>query len=366
MKYLFSDEVFFILDKGSFILWNCSTHSQYLIRNEHIARIMEFVNSKSILIENDLDQEFLDAGLIVEQTDIQQDSSWKWDRLSRIFHVGTSRAETENEFLNIENIEINTYEQYADYCESISGTYPSRIKETFGPLNKLPAPDLTELSKVKLIESLENRKTSRDFDDSSPPIFLNEVADLLHITLGAVHGSDRDDFKELGIESYGYRRTSPSAGGVQALDGYLIAIDVENLPMGVYQYHEENHSLSEVAPFNKGQLGPLLCHQNFASDMSFAIVFVARFERLWWKYPHSRAYRTVYLDAGHLSQTFLLSATALGLNTWLTGYFFDNALASLLQLNNENEAPIFIVGAGHGEGSPLSKEQYEVLKKRMA
>lgn len=67
------------------------------------------------------------------------------------------------------------------------------------------------------------------------------------------------------------------------------------------------------------------------------------------------------MDVGHLSQTFQLLATALGLQTWLTGYFHDKEINSLLKLIVPNEQVIFVVGAGHGSGSAYDRTVRGVL-----
>jgi SagB-type dehydrogenase family enzyme len=75
---------------------------------------------------------------------------------------------------------------------------------------------------------------------------------------------------------------------------------------------------------------------------------VARFDKIWWKYPHSRSYRLALLDVGHLSQTFHLACAAHSLKSWLTGVFYDDELARRLQLDGTREAVLLTVGAGHG------------------
>ena len=90
---------------------------------------------------------------------------------------------------------------------------------------------------------------------------------------------------------------------------------------------------------------------------------VSDLDQVWSKYLHSRAYREIFLDAGHLSQTFQLVATALSLNTWLSGYFRDDDLMEFLRIQGENKVPIIFVGGGKGERTPLHPEMVEGLKK---
>src|SRR5260364_341229 len=71
-----------------------------------------------------------------------------------------------------------------------------------------------------------------------------------------------------------------------------------------YHYRSHQHKLSVVQDsFDPALLGPLLGQQNFANDLAYGIFIVSRFHKLWWKYPHSRAYRVALLDIGCLIQT---------------------------------------------------------------
>ena len=60
-----------------------------------------------------------------------------------------------------------------------------------------------------------------------------------------------------------------------------------------------------------------------------------------------RVYRAFLLDAGHLSQSFLLVATALGLGSFCIGIFRDNLIEKELNLDGVSETVLFAVGVGH-------------------
>ena len=65
------------------------------------------------------------------------------------------------------------------------------------------------------------------------------------------------------------------------------------------------------------------------------------------------------LDIGHLSQTYQLVATALGLSTWITGAFKDSAVRKLLNIKRNSEQPIFFISAGISTGSAVPTEFLE-------
>ena len=69
-------------------------------------------------------------------------------------------------------------------------------------------------------------------------------------------------------------------------------------------------------------------------------------QRLFWKYPSAGAYRLLFLDAGHLAQTFCLLATALGLGPFTTAAIRHSRIEKLLGLDGIGEFPIYVCGAG--------------------
>jgi len=180
-------------------------------------------------------------------------------------------------------------------------------------------------------------------------------------TFGKFHGETHEQELALrGVKTFGYRRSSPSAGCLQATEAYVIALNVKGLRQSIYHYRPQDHSLSLINKHIE-DLSKTLCHQVFATDAAFLIAMTSRFDKLWWKYPHSRAYRSALLEIGHLSQTFNLAATAYNLNTWITGYFIDDMLNSLLKIDGVNEHSIFVMASGPGYSDPLSPNMQKLL-----
>jgi len=69
-------------------------------------------------------------------------------------------------------------------------------------------------------------------------------------------------------------------------------------------------------------------------------------ERTAWKYRIPRVYRAFLLDAGHISQSFLLVSTALGLGAFCIGVISDLSIERELGIDGVNETAIFAVGVG--------------------
>jgi SagB-type dehydrogenase family enzyme len=167
-----------------------------------------------------------------------------------------------------------------------------------------------------------------------------------------VHGAERADLLECGLMPVGYRRTSPSGGSLHPSEPYLVALRVDGLEPGIYHYRSRTHALTRVAPAPEpGQLGAMLCAQTFAEDLAYGIFVVSRFDKMWWKYPHSRAYRVALFDIGCLIQTFQLTCAAQGVQSWPTGYFVDHEINRWLELDDARHSVMFFLGAGIGSGS---------------
>jgi SagB-type dehydrogenase family enzyme len=252
---------------------------------------------------------------------------------------------------------------YIEYCEAMDGNSPAVIPAVSGEVFELPPPDIAKLKQVSLWDALLARRTTREF--TGAPIDLAVVASILYTTFGAVHGPDRHDVDVYGIRSYGYRRTSPSGGGLQTAEPYLVNFTISGLPTGIYHYHSIDHKLTRIeGEFPAADLGPLLAGQNFANDLGFAIFMVVRFDKMWWKYPHSRSYRVALMDVGHLSQTFHLACTGYALRSWLTAAFYDDEIARRLRIDPAREAVMLMVGAGTGEGRAINQAILDALHAR--
>jgi SagB-type dehydrogenase family enzyme len=80
---------------------------------------------------------------------------------------------------------------------------------------------------------------------------------------------------------------------------------------------------------------------------AFVVFVSAVFGRTQWKYDYARAYRAVLIEAGHLCQTFCLTATWLGLAPFCTIALADTKIEESLGLDGISESVIYAMGAGH-------------------
>lgn len=347
--------IFLRIMNGRLILWDYYHHNQYEIDIRHLQRIIEMSDGAQIT-DSSIDQEITNTGIFVNpETD-----DWGWDWLSRIFHVGTQIPPEHR----VSDSDDNSYRGYVQYCSRIADKIPSMFQAPDGIKVPLPHPDLDSIGCMSLKAALLNRKTTRSFHGE--PLDLAIVSNSLYATFGAVHGEERSDLKALGLMPVGYRRTSPSGGSLQASEPYLVAIRVEGLAPGVYHYSSDKHQLTSIGgALAPGQLGRLLCAQNFSEDLAYGVFIVSLFSKMWWKYPHSRAYRVSLLDIGCLTQTFQLVCTAQGIQSWPTGYFLDHEVNRLLHLDDTQSSTMFFLGAGIGNG-PVAAESIAAVREMIA
>lgn len=358
--YDIDDNVVITMADNSFVLWNLTTGDQYqIVDRRYLDRLYELTTQ----IDNEYSPTDQDASLIearilsIDQNgtptlrSISNNTHWGWDLISKIFHYGTKHTAGGEAGSEGEGDE----QGYLKFCKSIEHSAPVIEVEKSGPVTSLPEFAGQALHERSLKKALWERMTSRSFENT--PVALPSVSDILYATFGKIHGDSHIlTLAERGIKTVGYRRSSPSAGCLQASEAYLIALNVDGLDKGVYHYRSHTHELTKVATRANLEIERTLCYQSFAKEAAFLIVITSNFEKLWWKYPHSRAYRSALLDVGHLSQTFGLVAGAYGLDTWLTGYFVDDLLNELIAANGSTEHSIFVVAAGHGKSDPISPQ----------
>ena len=118
------------------------------------------------------------------------------------------------------------------------------------------------------------------------------------------------------------------------------------MPPGIYHYSIADHRLELV---RKGALGEELARaaldQGMCARAPAVLIWTAVFERCRWKYGE-RAYRYVYLDAGHVAQNLSLAAVSLGLGSCQIAATFDDEVNELLGVDGEEESVLYMSVVG--------------------
>jgi SagB-type dehydrogenase family enzyme len=130
------------------------------------------------------------------------------------------------------------------------------------------------------------------------------------------------------------------------VETYLAIHDVEGIEPGVYHYAVGKHELDQlkVGDF-RTEIARAALDQEIAYLANVVFVWTAVFERAKWKY-RQRAYRYVYLDAGHIAQNVALAAVALGLGSCQIAALYDEEANRLLDVDGANESTIYMTVVG--------------------
>ncbi len=205
--------------------------------------------------------------------------------------------------------------------------------------------------KSELYETLQNRKTVRAFD-SERVLELRDLAILLRYTFGC-HG-----YAQLDEDVVLLHKTSPSGGSLHPIEAYPLILNVESLAPGIYHYSIKDHSLELVEEMSNQHARRLAVDfsngQLYAETAHALVILTARFFRNQWKYRRrSRTYGVMLMDAGHLSQTFYLVATNLGLGAFYTAAINGPLIEKKIGVRAPEEGAIGICGCGiKASGSP--------------
>jgi SagB-type dehydrogenase family enzyme len=196
------------------------------------------------------------------------------------------------------------------------------------------------IAQPTLLDSLCNRRTSRTFSDR--PLSSAQLSLLLYYTWGATVMETNH------MGDYFLKKTSPAGGSLQGTEVYAVLMNVQGFERGLYHYSVRRHGLELLSLEDPRVWISEACGgQPWIEDAAAVFVSTARVERMAWKYEFSRALRVALMDAGHLSQTFSLLATALELGCFTTAALRDEMFENRLGLDYLEE-PVFLVNGVGG------------------
>jgi SagB-type dehydrogenase family enzyme len=196
--------------------------------------------------------------------------------------------------------------------------------------------------------SLEQALTSvRQFWEYLPqPLTLDELSYVLWAAGG---GRYRVESIPLGTESPDATSTAtrsyPSAGIVYPVQVYVLAASVEGLTPGSYRYLQGSHELKLL---KAGDLRRQAIEgSGYASHVARApatLVLAADYEATVRYFSDRGRQVHVPVDAGHVSQTVRLAATAAGLGTGIAAQIRPATVKEVLGIPEE---PIMLLALGH-------------------
>ncbi len=186
-------------------------------------------------------------------------------------------------------------------------------------------------------EVVRARETARGF--AGTPITLAALAKVL--TFG--YGVQRDE------TAAGYPRpfrAVPSGGALYPLELYVHATRVDGLEPGLHHYDPEDAELDVLRPGDEvDRLATLVIQPELVRDAAAVVLVTATFLRSVFKYGE-RGYRFVLLEAGHLAQNVVLTATSLGLAAAPVGGYLDADVDRYLGFDGVRESTVYVILLG--------------------
>ncbi len=199
------------------------------------------------------------------------------------------------------------------------------------PFFELPVPEKQE--GPGLWQILQNRRSQRRFKPQS--MTQQQLSQLLWATQGVTKQQ----------WPY-YFRTAPSAGALYPVETYLLISNIDGLEPGLYHYAVTRHGLEQL------KIGDLAAEaaraaldQSMIQMASVTFIWSAIFQRTKWKY-RQRAYRYIYLDAGHIAQNLALAAVGMGLGSCQIAALYDDEMNRLIEVDGREESVIYMSAVG--------------------
>ncbi|MFF7636374.1 thiopeptide-type bacteriocin biosynthesis protein [Kitasatospora sp. NPDC008050] len=185
------------------------------------------------------------------------------------------------------------------------------------------------------------------------PLAVDTLGTLLWSTLAESHHSERQ-LSDGSTRSEAHR-PYPSAGALYSVRLRLIALDVEGLAAGTYSCVPEQRALRPIGPAPSiDELTALSSYFSRPADdpdlvgiaeVPAVLGLHLEFGLLRRRYG-LRALRLGLLEAGHLAQTLLLTATALGLRSVPLSGFLDDLAHELFGLDDTDQPLQYLLPLG--------------------
>ncbi|MER5770830.1 SagB/ThcOx family dehydrogenase [Streptomyces sp. NPDC001985] len=154
-------------------------------------------------------------------------------------------------------------------------------------------------------------------------------------------------------------RATPSAGGLYSCDLFLLVNRVTGIEPGLYYVHPGRQCLQLVRSDRTwSEVTARTGYRDRADQAAAMVIYTGAFRRNQWKY-RERGYRTVLLDCGHLAQSVVLTATALGLVAHPMIAFIDDYFNDLVGVDGVDDAVLYLTLLGPPAG-PRSRTEETV------
>jgi SagB-type dehydrogenase family enzyme len=355
-KYTPSAHTVFYFKEKDFIATDIFEKNSYTLEDSYFNRLRDWHKTQHLPL-TDQDKELLEAHLLVDHQ--INKGEWAGDDLSWLCYLATRNPDSMTPSITDEEASQEMI-HFAAQQEAAPERPPFE-----GECVPLPQPDLDLLQESDFYQVLKKRMTTRNF--TAQAITINQLSTLLFICFGYIHGEQWEEIEAAGLINMGERKSSPSSTGFQACEAYIAAQHVEGLAAGMYRYNPKNHSLYVIRPgIEQDEFKRITCDQFWIREAACGLFIVFDSTRIFMKHPGPRALVLGYYEAGHLSQTALLTATALGLRTWLSATIRDQYVCDILKLDSPRCFAVTFLTFGHGPNDPVPEKIKALLNENQS
>lgn len=256
-----------------------------------------------------------------------------WD-VALDFYLGT-RTRADTSFATLAELEEGLESKAREEQQ------PSAYKDYWAhPFLPLPNPLLDEPHRNSdFIDVLLRRRSTRSFADI--PLDADRLSALLYYVWGAT-SVERNPYGDVFL-----RKTSPSGGSLHPTEVYPLLMNVDGFEPGLYHYSVRRHGLVLLSRDDpRAWIGSACGGQDWVADAAAVFVSTCVIARPAWKYQFSRAFRAMLLEAGHIGQSFALTATHFDLAPFTTIALRDPMFEQRLCLDPLVEPIMLLTGVG--------------------
>ncbi|MFC5146801.1 SagB/ThcOx family dehydrogenase [Streptomyces aureoversilis] len=172
------------------------------------------------------------------------------------------------------------------------------------------------------------------------PLPSADLARILDLSAGITGTAHTPDGVRLPL------RATPTAGGLCSGDLFVLAHRVEAVTPGVHYFHPGRRVLQLVnADYDFDEVAAHTGYPGRVAGAAAIVLHVAAFRRNQWKY-WERGYRMALLECGHLAQSVVTAAAALGLVAHPLIGFVDDHFNRLAGVNGTDDAVVYLTLLG--------------------
>jgi len=212
--------------------------------------------------------------------------------------------------------------------------YP-RLDNTALPKDIL---DLKNLGEV-----LQSRMSAKNFDVKKE-ISSKELSTILYYA-ASTKGQPADLKESTQKERDGTRRFYPSGGRRYPLEVYLMVKRVSGIEPGIYHYNIPKHSLEQLLKSESLKEFNETPYDSWVEDAAVVFIITTVWNRNFIKYGNL-GYNIILIEAGHMSQNFLLVSEYLRVHHLPFIGFNTQKVNALLDIDEDDESTLFMVALG--------------------